>query len=93
MDAGCDRRGMSELAARDDRWLLAAVASGDEAALAELYDRHAPWLAVRLSRRCNDRDAVAAAIQDTFLAAWNGARKWQGQGEARRGCGASPSAG
>jgi hypothetical protein len=27
---------------------------------ATLYDRHAGWLAIRLARRCNDRDLVQA---------------------------------
>jgi hypothetical protein len=37
--------------ARDDGSLLRDVARGDEHALALLYDRHAGWLTVRLSRR------------------------------------------
>ena len=35
-----------------------------------LYERHAGWLALRLARRCNDRDLVADAVQDTFVAVW-----------------------
>ena len=66
---------------RTDDELVAAVARGDEAALAELYDRHAPWLSLRLMRRCNDGDAVAEALQDTFLAVWGTARTWRGDGE------------
>ena len=32
----------------DDDDLVARVAAGDDAALRELFGRHAPWLAVRL---------------------------------------------
>lgn len=53
-----------------DTALLAAVGQRDLDAMRELYDRHAAWLAVRLSRRCNDRDLVADAVQDTFMAVW-----------------------
>ena len=65
----------------DDAGLLAAVAQGQRDALAELYRRHAPWLQVRLSRRCADRDVVAEALQDTFVAAWRGAGRWAGRGD------------
>ena len=57
------------------------MAGGDEDALRRLYERHAAWLAARLSRRCADRDAVADALQDTFVAAWKGAGKFRGDGE------------
>lgn len=68
-------------AADSDAVLLRAVADGDRAALRELYDAHAPWLVLRLSRRCNDSDLVDEVVQDTFLAVWKGARKWDGRGE------------
>jgi len=64
-----------------DRTLLAAVASGDRAALRCLYDRHAPWLIVRLSRRCADPGAVEEVVQDTFLAIWKGASRFRGEGD------------
>lgn len=72
---------MTDLLGLDDTALVAAVAGGDEAALTALYDRHAPWLSLRLIRRCNDPDAVAEALQDTFLSVWKGARRWRGEGE------------
>jgi len=61
--------------------LVHAVAEGDSSALRELHDRHAPWLSVRLMRRCNDADVVADALQDTFVAAWKGASRFRGDGD------------
>jgi len=66
---------------RDDAALVRAVADGDRRALEVLYERHAPWLVLRLTRRCNDRHLVDEAVQDTFVAVWQGARRWDGRGE------------
>lgn len=66
---------------RSDGDLVAALADGDRAALAVLYARHAPWLVLRLSRRCSDPDVVDEAVQDTFVAVWKGAARWKGDGE------------
>src|SRR6266568_5890476 len=68
-------------AAPADAELLAALAGGDLGAMRMLYDRHAPWLAARLNRRCNSPDAVAAVLQDTFVALWKGGERWRGDGE------------
>ena len=65
----------------DDASLVRAVATGDRDALSTLYSRHAPWLLLRLTRRCNDRHLVDEAVQDTFVAVWRGARRWKGDGE------------
>jgi RNA polymerase sigma-70 factor (ECF subfamily) len=65
----------------DDATLLAAVPAGDLGALRVLYDRHAPWLSARLSRRCSDPDVVADALQDCFQAVWTQARGWRGEGD------------
>jgi RNA polymerase sigma factor (sigma-70 family) len=67
--------------ATEDPELLAALAGGDLSALRVLYDRHAPWLSARLTRRCNNPDAVADVLQDTFMALWKGAERWRGDGE------------
>src|ERR1700722_15875113 len=66
---------------RDDVALLRAAARGDEEALAALYDRHAGWLTVRLTRRCAQPDVVDHAVQDTFLALWREARTDGGRGD------------
>jgi len=65
----------------DDAALVRAMAAGDEAALRVLFTRHLPWLRARLTRRCGDPDVVADVLQDTFVAAWKGARRWRGDGE------------
>jgi RNA polymerase sigma-70 factor (ECF subfamily) len=72
---------VSGVAERTDRQLMAAVADGDRGALRELHDRHVPWITARLRRRCGDGDAVAEAVQDTFVAVWKGAARWDGSGE------------
>jgi len=66
---------------RDDAALLRSVACGDEEALAALYDRHAAWLTVRLTRRCAMPDVVDHAVQDTFLALWREAGTYRGGGD------------
>jgi len=64
-----------------DEVLLLAVADQDMGAFRTLYERHAGWLAIRLARRCNDRDLVADAIQDTFVAVWQKPRGFRGDGD------------
>jgi RNA polymerase sigma-70 factor, ECF subfamily len=66
---------------RDDAALLRAAARGDEHALAALYDRHAGWLTVRMTRRCALPDVVDHAVQDTFLALWREAGAYRGGGD------------
>ncbi|MEU2287993.1 RNA polymerase sigma factor [Streptomyces sp. NPDC013178] len=64
-----------------DAALLRAVADGDAAALATLYDRHAGWLHARLTRRCADPEVVREVLQDTFVTVWRSAAGHRG-GEA-----------
>ena len=66
---------------RDDDSLVRAVADGDEGALRVLFDRHAPWLCVRLARRCADPGAVEEAVQDTFMAVWRKPSAYRGSGD------------
>lgn len=61
--------------------LLTGVAAGDRDALAVLYERHAPWLLLRLGRRCQDRTVVDEVLQDTFVGVWRGAARYRGEGE------------
>jgi len=64
----------------DDEDLIAAVAAGDHTALRELFERHAPWVAGRL-RRALPVDAVEDVLQETFIAIWRGAGRYQSTGE------------
>ena len=66
---------------RSDVDVLAAIARGDRHALRVLHDRHAPWLALRLARRCADPGIVDEALQDTFMAVWRGAGRYDGRGD------------
>lgn len=59
---------------------MAALCDGDRRALRALHDRHAPWLILRLSRRCRDRGIVDEAVQDTFLAIWRRPDLYRGRG-------------
>lgn len=62
-----------------DAELVAMVAAHDRGALRALHERHTPWLAARLRRRCADPDVVAEALQDTWLAVWR-SPQWDGSG-------------
>ncbi|MEV0974665.1 RNA polymerase sigma factor [Microtetraspora glauca] len=72
---------MNEHETWTDARLVDAVADQDRRALEVLYARHAPWLVIRLTRRCADPALVDEAVQDTFVAVWRAAGKWKGQGE------------
>lgn len=64
-----------------DAQLVRDIATGDDEALRLLYQRHAGWLMLRLQRRCGNPDLVAGAVQDTFVAVWQSAGRWRGEGE------------
>jgi RNA polymerase sigma-70 factor (ECF subfamily) len=64
-----------------DSVLLQRCADGDRSALDELYRRHAPWLQLRLSRRCGDPSLVEEAVQDTFVAIWRKPGSFAGRGD------------
>src|SRR5580704_7477211 len=65
----------------DDDELIASLAGGDDAALRELFTRHAPWLAARLRAVLPPPD-VEDVLQETFLAVWQNARTYRPQGHA-----------
>lgn len=62
----------------NENQLIAAVAAGDSAALRELFEQHAPWLAARL-RRVLAAEAVEDVLQETFIGVWRGARSYKGE--------------
>jgi len=66
----------------NDDQLIAALAAGEDAALRELFTRHAPWLAARLRSALPPPD-VEDVLQGTFLAVWKGAGGCQPQGTPR----------
>ncbi len=70
-----------DIHAASDVVLLRATGQGNRQALAQLYGRHAPWLVLRLSRRCADPGIVDEVVQDTFVAVWRNAGQWASQGE------------
>jgi len=61
-----------------DEQLVRRVARGDRAAFDELYRRTAPWLALRLRRRCADEDLVAEVMQESYVAVWRAAGSFAG---------------
>jgi RNA polymerase sigma-70 factor (ECF subfamily) len=67
--------------ARSDKALLEAVADHDRGALRVLYERHTPWLLLRLSRRCSDPTIVEEVVQDSFVAVWRKPGSYRGSGE------------
>ena len=70
------------LDAVDEAELVRRIAGGDRPAFDELYRRTAPWLEVRLRRRCADEDVVADVLQETYLAVWRAAGSFAGAASA-----------
>lgn len=65
-----------DLAHLSDEALVALIARGEEAALAELYDRHG-GAAYGLARRVlRDSSLAEDAVQEAFLAIWRGAGRF-----------------
>ena len=62
--------------------LLRATAAGDQRAFEQYYRRNAPWLEVRLRRRCGDAEVAADLLQEVFLAVWRAAPSYRGNGQA-----------
>lgn len=69
-----------DLGAPSDEELLLLIAAGSGEALRELYERHAGWLVLRLTRRCSDREVVDEVVQDTFMGVWRNAAGFRGEG-------------
>ncbi|MBA3249465.1 MAG: sigma-70 family RNA polymerase sigma factor [Geodermatophilaceae bacterium] len=66
-----------------DAELLKASAAGDDASFALLYRRNAGLIKGRLRRRCGDPELIDEVLQDTFLAVWRSAHRWNGSGEVQ----------
>jgi RNA polymerase sigma factor (sigma-70 family) len=54
----------------EDRELLAAIGSGDERAMAALYDRHCSVVYSVALRVCGDAATAEGVLQDVFLRVW-----------------------
>jgi RNA polymerase sigma-70 factor, ECF subfamily len=65
----------------DDDELITRLAGGDDTALRELFARHAPMLAARLRAALPPSD-IEDVLQETFLAAWKGARSYRTEEKA-----------
>jgi RNA polymerase sigma-70 factor (ECF subfamily) len=63
----------------EDEILIARLADGDDTALRVLFSRHAPMLATRLRALLPATD-VEDVLQDTFIAAFYGARRYRSEG-------------
>jgi RNA polymerase sigma-70 factor (ECF subfamily) len=75
----------------DEDQLLRLIARGDRPAFDEFYRRTAPWLAIRLRRRCADDDLVADVMQESYLAVWRAAASYVGSSAAGTDAGGSAS--
>lgn len=68
----------------EDARLMALVVRGDRAALATLYDRHAPVMLALGTRILVDRTLAEDVVHDVFLEAWHHAREFDaGRGTVR----------
>ncbi len=65
-----------------DDELLRGIARGDRLAFEQYYRRNAPWLDLRLRRRCRDAELAADLVQETFLAVWRAAASYRGSGQS-----------
>ncbi len=63
----------------DDRELLRLVGKGDRRAFDVFYARNAPWLALRLRRRCRDAEIADEMLQEAFLTVWRAAGSYRGR--------------
>ena len=59
-----------------DERLVQRMAGRDEAALAELHRRYAPYLAAMSRRMLRDPDEVQQCVQDAFVKAWDAAERF-----------------
>lgn len=66
-----------------DQGLIAAMASGDVAALHELYARHGMALLNLLIHEVGERNLAEEVLQDVMMAAWQGAGRFRGESQVR----------
>jgi RNA polymerase sigma-70 factor, ECF subfamily len=83
METMTHARGAGGYVAADDAELVRAMAAGDRAALATLYQRHGQVLLAQLVLLTGDRMLSEELLQDTMLAAWRGAATFRGESKVR----------
>jgi RNA polymerase sigma-70 factor (ECF subfamily) len=71
----------------DEAALIRRVARGDRTAFEAFYRLTAPWLAVRLRRRCADDQIVAEVLQETYTTVWRAAGGFAGHAVGGSGAG------
>jgi RNA polymerase sigma-70 factor (ECF subfamily) len=75
---------MQNAVADDEEWaVLARIAAGDRAALAELYARHRGAIFGYLRSLVADPGLAEELLQDTLFAAWTGAARFDKRSSAR----------
>lgn len=67
---------LDTLRTRHEAELLSRVAGGDDDALGELYDRHAPVLLALARRILGDPADAEEVLQEAFVHAWNRAARY-----------------
>lgn len=65
----------------DDRALLASITNGDRKALEQLYVRHSTRIHRFLERMMGNRAMAEEVLNEVFLAAWQGAARYEGRSE------------
>jgi len=60
----------------EDRSLVAAMAEGNQSAMAELYDRHAPMLLGLARRVLKSAEDAEEVLQEALVHAWNQAKRY-----------------
>jgi RNA polymerase sigma factor (sigma-70 family) len=65
--------------AGDEAALIARARSGDNDALDALYRRHRDYVYTLCLNMCGDRDEAQDLLQETFVRAWRGLRKFAGR--------------
>ena len=66
-------------AADDEAALIARAREGDTTALDELYRRHRDYVYTLCLNLCGNRDEAQDLLQETFVRAWRGLRKFAGR--------------
>ena len=63
--------------------LLRLAADGDEGAFCELYNRHSASILNYLMHMLNETAAAEDILQEVFIAAWKGARRFKGEAQVK----------